>query len=337
MAPLLNMVFNSASLFVPARSPPDWSSSSTFQIAFLRLSIEPLRQKRQYTKACVFVPKSGAQPAAGPSDWVKRSKAYKMKSSPRSGVFLNVHEVHFSWNSQPESSPWHAAEFLPEPLWVRTHLQGQQSKQFLLTHASFFRRACSRASSASAHKKSKKPLKRLWQSDGIKAQTQIGYSQPRTCLGRWVQTAEVSWPCSGLAWQEPALIWRQTSPAFHAAQHRVLPGTGHCRAAPEGRSECIPGWATLTKCAFMGAGAGQLRSVCTHSQQMQEKSWRDSSFMAPGLQSFPPKLPVALLCSRAQQGGCVVHESTGCCSPVDSSSTGIATFLLARRDWFGTT
>lgn len=38
LAALLNMVFNSASLFIPARSPQDWSSSSTFQAAFLRLS-----------------------------------------------------------------------------------------------------------------------------------------------------------------------------------------------------------------------------------------------------------------------------------------------------------
>lgn len=39
LAPLLNLVCNSASLFVPARSPQDSSSSSTFQTAFLRLSI----------------------------------------------------------------------------------------------------------------------------------------------------------------------------------------------------------------------------------------------------------------------------------------------------------
>lgn len=39
LAPMLNMVLNSASLFFPSRSPLDWSSSSTFQTEFLRLSI----------------------------------------------------------------------------------------------------------------------------------------------------------------------------------------------------------------------------------------------------------------------------------------------------------
>lgn len=134
LAPLLNLVCNSASLFVPARSPQDSSSSSTFQTAFLRLSITRgtgnlslLRQKRQCTKACVFVPESVAQSAAGTPDWVKEAQE-KMKNSPRSGVFLTAHGVHFWWNSHPESSPWHAGEFLPDLLWVRTHLQGQQSK-----------------------------------------------------------------------------------------------------------------------------------------------------------------------------------------------------------------
>lgn len=129
LAPLLNMVFNSASHFIPAQSPQDWSSS-TFQTAFLRLSITcgtGNLKKRQYTKACVFVPESGAQSAASPSGWVKEARQ-KRKNSPRSGVFLNARGEHFWWNSWPESSPWHAAEFLPEPLWVRTHLQGQQSK-----------------------------------------------------------------------------------------------------------------------------------------------------------------------------------------------------------------
>lgn len=49
-------------------------------------------------------------------------------------------------------------------------------------------------------------------------------------------------------------------------------------------------WATLAKRAFMGVGRGSLGLSVPAHLQMQGKSRRDSLFMAPGLQSFPPKL-----------------------------------------------
>lgn len=132
LASLLNMLLSSASLFTPARSPQDWNSSSTFQTAFPRFSItrgtgnlssktKETIQKSLCTCAWIWCSVSCR------TDWVEGARR-KVKNSPRSGVFLNAHGVHSWWNSQPESSSWHAAEFLPEPLWVRTHLQGQQNK-----------------------------------------------------------------------------------------------------------------------------------------------------------------------------------------------------------------
>lgn len=339
LASPLNMVFNSALHFLPDRRPQDWSSSSTFQTAFLRLSITcgtgnlSLWEKRDNAQKLVylFLNLVLSQLQDHLTELKKQDRRWRTLPSLEyswmlmeciSGETLSLKALHGTQQSSDLSQCGWGLIFKDNHFCSHTpHSSGECVAMPLLPLPT----------------RNQKPLTRLWQSDKIKAQAQIDYSQSETCLGRWVQTAEVCWPCSGLVWQEPALLWRQPSTAFHAASIVFCLALGEAGQPLREAVSASQGGQRWLKCAFMGAGEGQLRSVCTCSQQMQEKSQRDLSFMAPGLQSFPPKLTVAFLCSRAQQGGCVVHESTECCSPPDSSSKGVPTFLLARRDWFGTT
>lgn len=62
LAPLLKVVNNPMSPFLPARSPLQWSFSSTFQTGLLRITH---KTGNLSTKASVFMPEPGAQPAAG--------------------------------------------------------------------------------------------------------------------------------------------------------------------------------------------------------------------------------------------------------------------------------
>lgn len=114
-----------------------------------------------------------------------------------------------------------------------------------------------------------KHLKRSRQSDGIRAQTQI-----KTCLGRWMQTAEVFCPCSRLARQDPALIRRQPGVVFSPA----LDNAGQLlhEEVPFRGGQC---WLNVLS---QEPGQGSLGLPDIAHLQMQEKRWRDSSFVAPG-------------------------------------------------------